>query len=409
LPTQSATIPALPDTVAQVPGDAAGATPDLMKFLATVPDPRDPRGIRHPLVAVLAIAACAVAAGEKTFAEIAEWGQAAGPDVLAAFGARICRHSGRREPPSMDTVRRVLADVDPDALDTAVGLLLAVNTTAPAPAAASETSTDLPTGLAGMLFCDGKTVRAAQNNGATTDTHLLSAMTYDGSVVSQVGVSAKTNEITGFQPLLSSLDITGVLISADALHTQVEHVKHLNSRGAYWLLTVKENHPNLYWTLAGLPWSNAPQHVTVGKGHGRIETRAAWVLPAPPGVKFPGTQQAFLIEREVRYTNGKQRTTAVVLGITNMTSTQAGPRQTLHANRSHWRIENGLHWVSDVTFGEDSSRIHAGNAPRTMATLRNLAIGMHRQAKSTNIAKSLREHRRDTTTVLRLFGIHPTQ
>ena len=134
------------------------------------------------------------------------------------------------------------------------------------------------------------------------------------------------------------------------MHTQVEHVKHLNSRDAYWQLTVKENHPNLYWTLAGLPWCDAPRHVTVGKGHGRIETRTAQVLPAPPGVKFPGTQQAFLIEREVRYTNGKHRTTAVVLGITNMTSAQAGPRQTLHVNRSHWRIENGLHWIRDVTF-----------------------------------------------------------
>jgi len=74
----------------------------------------------------------------------------------------------------------------------------------------------------------------------------------------------------------------------------------------------------------------------------------------------------------------------------------------------HWRIENSLHWVRDVTFGEDASRIRTGNAPRTMATLRNLAIGMHRRAKSANIAKSLREHRRDTTTVLRLFGIQTT-
>jgi len=417
LPEQCATITRLSSALsgAVAAGMAVSDTACLLELLACVSDPRDPRGVRHRLVTVLSLTVLAIAADHNTFTEIGEWAKAASPQLLATVGAYRHAGSGRRIPPSMATIRRVLIEVDGDEVDQVVGSLLNAQTSfppssrspSPAPPAPDGCAVDLPVGVDGLLIIDGKAVRGAGEGTAATWTYLMAAMTGDGKVLGQVGIASKTNEITGFAPLLSTIDIARRLVVADALHTQVKHVEYLNSRDAWWLLTVKENHSNLYWQLAGLAWAQTPVLTTVNKGHGRIETRTVRILPPPAGVKFPGTRQAFLIERDVKYTNGSKRTTAVVLGITNLTSRQAGRRQILDVNRRYWQIENGLHWVRDVTFGEDASRIRTGNAPRVMAAFRNLTIGMFRHDGSTNIAKSRREARQDITPLLHRFGLQP--
>jgi predicted transposase YbfD/YdcC len=148
-----------------------------------------------------------------------------------------------------------------------------------------------------------------------------------GIVVAQREVDGKTNEITCFQPLLSTVDMTGVVVTADALHTQRAHARHLvEERGADYVLTVKENQPTLFAQIDALPWTGVPAHTTENTGHGRVERRTI--------------------------------------------------------------------------------RVPTGGAPRVMASLRNLAIGILRLAGSTNIAAALRHTARDVTRPLALLGIH---
>ncbi|MET7889537.1 transposase family protein, partial [Streptomyces avermitilis] len=189
----------LADTAPTVPDDLPG----LLTCLAQVPDPRRDQGRHHPLAFVLSLAACAVLAGAKSLAAIAEWAADAPPNVLARLGGP-CREPGRGPvAPAEATVRRVLQRIDGDALDTAVGSWLAGRERA---AGQEENDSDrrpLPS-----LAVDGKTVRGARRTDGT-QVHLLAAMTGIGLVTAQREVDATTNEITVFQPLLAPLNLHG--------------------------------------------------------------------------------------------------------------------------------------------------------------------------------------------------------
>jgi predicted transposase YbfD/YdcC len=236
--------------------------------------------------------------------------------------------------------------------------------------------------------------------------HLLTAMTHDsGVVVAQREVDGKTNEMTCLRPLLSTVDMTGVVLTADALHTQREHARYLvEELGADYVLTVKENQPTLFAQLNTLPWAKTPVHGTKDTGHGRVERRTIQTRPAPEGIGFPHTAQVFLIERYVTDTHGGARSSVAILGVTSLTAARAdGPQIAVHV-RKHRGIENKLHCVRDVTFGEDASRVRTGTAPRVMASLRNLAVSVLRLAGHANIAAALRHTARDFTRPLALLG-----
>jgi predicted transposase YbfD/YdcC len=245
---------------------------------------------------------------------------------------------------------------------------------------------------------------------ATVAVHLLSAMTHHtpttgATVLAQVQVQSRTSEVAWFAPLLDQVDLTGVVVTADALHTVREHARYLTGRGADYVFIVKENQHRLYNLLDGLPWRQAPVHTTTDSGHGRTERRTIQVLPAPVNVGFPGAAQVFLIERYITDRATGQISAVAVLGITSLTAHQAGPTQIAGYVRGHWGIENRLHWVRDVTYGEDASRVRTGTAPRVMAGLRNLAISALRLAGHGNIAQALRHMARDVTRPLALLGI----
>lgn len=134
-----------------------------------------------------------------------------------------------------------------------------------------------------------------------------------------------------------------------------------------------------------------PQHQTVDKGHGRIETRRIWCSSELQGyVDFPHHRQVACVERVTTDLKGRllRRETAYL--ITSLDAQRATPARLLALNRGHWTIENSLHWVRDVTFDEDRSRVRRQSAPRLMATLRNLAISIFRLAGERNIAQALR-------------------
>ena len=171
------------------------------------------------------------------------------------------------------------------------------------------------------------------------------------------------------------------------------------------MFTAKKNQHRLHTRLTTQPWPTAHCLTTSGTGHGRLEHRAIQVLPAPDDLDFPGAAQVFRITRDrTDLTSGKHETHTWV-GITSLTHTPADPARIGTLLRGHWEIENRLHWVRDVTYGEDHSRARTGTAPRAMASLRNLVISALRLAGWTNIAQALRHMARDTTRPLTLLGI----
>jgi predicted transposase YbfD/YdcC len=364
--------------------DVPEAPAALLATLRTVPDPRKPRGRRHRLPGILAIAVCAVIAGARSFVAIAEWAAAATPAALAKLGVT-------GEVPCESTIRRTINKVDANGLDLIVGAWAALRASNPKNFR--------------VIAVDGKSLRGSATAGGRCR-HLLAAFTHiSGIVLGQLDVDLKTNEIPMFSTLLDSIDLLGALVTADALHCQKDHAKYLvEQRGAHYLLTVKNNQPNLRKQLAGLPWADVPvTHTQNGRGHGRVEKRTLKVVTVPAGILFPHAAQAVQVTRKIRKRNSRTWRTETVYAVTDLTAAQARPDQLATWLRGHWCIEVRLHWVRDVTFGEDGSQIRTGNGPQVMATLRNLAITLHRLAGATNIAKALRHHARDVKHPLTLL------
>lgn len=370
----------------------------LLDHLAAVPDPRQRRGIRHAWRTLLAIAAVAVAAGARSLTAVAEWTADAPEQVLALLGVRRDPLTGDFHIPHEATIRRALAIVDADALDAAVCSWI--------------TARILTGGVAGTprraFAVDGKTLRGARSGGGEA-VHLLSAVDHaTGAVVAQTDVDGKTNEITRFRPLLDSVDLTGCVITADALHTQRDHAQFLvGEKNAHYLLIVKKNQPNQYRQLTALPWRQVEiGHRSKDRGHGREERRTVKVVSVAAGLLFPYALQAMQIKRQVRSLGaGAKWRTVTVYAITSLPPHHARPADLAAWIRGHWTIENKLHYVRDVAYGEDHSQTRTGNAPRAMATLRNLAISALRLAGETNIAQALRRLGRDATRPLALLGI----
>jgi hypothetical protein len=154
-----------------------------------------------------------------------------------------------------------------------------------------------------------------------------------------------------------------------------------------------------------------PQHTTVDKGHGRIETREIWTsVDLNDFVDFPYVEQVFCIRRTTTDLNGnivkgRKSTVELAYGVTSMTPQNASPAELLGYNRGHWEIENRLHYVRDMTYDEDRSQVRKKQRPHAMASLRNLAISLLRLAGAENIAAATRHLGRQFERPLRLLGI----
>lgn len=374
--------------------DAGEVPPDLLTALGQLPDPRKRRGVRHPFTAILGLAVCAVLAGARSFTAIAEWSADLPPTVRARLGI------GRRSP-CETTIRRVLQRLDPERFDQVVSSWLADRRDPdPAPTTAGSQAPRAPRAVA----IDGKTIRGARAVDGRAP-HLLAAFDHDsGVVLGQTAVDEKTNEINAFASLLDRIELTGTVVTADALHTQTKHAHYLHSRGAHYLLTVKGNQPTLYRELKKLPWQQVPTvDVTTDKGHGRIETRTMKLLQAPASITFPNVHLAIELTRRRKPLHDRRWATETVYLITDLDYQQATPALLADVQRGHWGIENRLHWVRDVTYAEDLSQVRSGAGPQVMATLRNLAISLHRKTGAANIAAACRHVSRHPSRVLPLL------
>jgi len=203
----------------------------LIEMLRTLVDPRKRRGVRHPLVTVVAISVCAALSGARSFKAIAEWAKDLNRDTLRRLGSQ------RWRAPSEPTVRRVLQKLDADRLDVEIGRWLLPHCR-----------------VAGQgLSVDGKTLRGAHDAGQTAP-HLLSAILHqEGIVLAQRAVGEKTNEIPELPHLLAPLPIQGAVVTADALHAQKETARYVvEVKKADYLFTVKDNQPTLKQDIADL-------------------------------------------------------------------------------------------------------------------------------------------------------------
>lgn len=357
----------------------------LRAHLERVPDPRSRRGRWYPLVSVLLICSCAVVSGARTIEEIAEWGQRAAVGLLARMGVR--RHlPGHYRAPSHPTLTRILAAVDGDALDTAVGAYLAEHDRGDVQAAAAP-------GRA--IAVDGKAL-AGSAHLVQRHRHLLSAVSHAPATITlaQREVGAKTNETAAFRPLLESLDLAGAVITFDAMHSVKDQVRWLvQDKDAHYLAVIKGNQPTAFAQLTNLPWDEVPiAHTASQSGHGRRESRSLKTLTlaaSTGGLAFPYGRQALRVHRR-RQETGRKQSRETVYAVTSLDVHQATPADLAGYVRGHWAVENSSHHVRDRTFAEDASTVHTGTAPRAMASLRNLAIGRLRLLGATNIAKTTR-------------------
>jgi predicted transposase YbfD/YdcC len=386
------------DTTAPAPV-TDGEQNGLLTALAKVPDPRDPRGIRYPLSAVLAVAVCAVMAGASSFAAITDWlydldepGR-----TRLGFGDAV---------PAGTTMWRLLIRLDATLLATVLAGWLNTRTGRPGP---------VPRRYRRVVAVDGKTLRSARL-GDGRQVHLLSALdTATGIVLAQVTVDTKSNEITSFVPLLDAVErvlgtLAGVLFIADALHTQTGHADEVAARGAHLLVQVKANRPTLFKQLKRLPWAQIPVgDRTRERGHGRCETRTvkAVTVQTPGGIAFSHAQQAVRITR-TRIVAGKTSRETAYLTV-SLPAGHATARDLQTWIRRHWHIENRLHHVRDVTLREDLHQARTGTGPAVIATLRNTAIGWHRITGATNIARATRQaNRRSHDLIIAVTSSNPT-
>jgi predicted transposase YbfD/YdcC len=381
-------------------------SPQLLAYLAAVPDPRRARGRRHRLIAILAMAAAAVLAGARSIAAIAEWAADTPQPVRAALGAR------RDAPnhwavPAEATICRTLARLDADALAGAIGAWLADHHRHDPGEGVGPDQRKRPQQRA--VAVDGKTLRGAHPpDGDSRPVHLLAAMEHASrAVLAQRQVGGAPEEVPAFQPLLDGLDLAGAVVTADALHTHPDAAEFLVAgKQAHYLFTVKANQPTLLARCQRLPWHRVPVlDTTRDQAHGRIEQRTLKAVTVGH-FGFPHTAQVLQVTRKTRALRTRRWRTMTVYAVTSLAFAQARPAQLADLIRGHWAIE-AVHHVRDVTFAEDTSQVRTGAGPSVMACLRNLVIGVLCRAGPVNLAAELRRHARDPRRPLASLGISP--
>jgi predicted transposase YbfD/YdcC len=370
---------AVTDVVTNEAGEAALArVTALAAVFAQVNDPRKPKGIRHPIAAVLTVLTMALLCGARDFRQAADRVGELPQPLLEAAGARRHPVLGIRIPPGRDTLRRLAETLDAAVMDRLICTWL-------------NTLLDAHVGIG--LALDGKTVRNTRP-GTTTglDVQLFSAMRHDTAIViAQVQVPADTTEVTQIAALLDPIDITGMAITADAAHPSHDTAAYLLQRKAGYVFTVKGNRPALLAAIAErLPAAVPATAAATSAEHrnGYQITRTIWTAPAD-GVDFPGATQVFRIRRDTYAPDGQRVSKHILHGVTSLTCTAT---QIATHVRGHWGIENRVHWTRDVLLGEDAHHAYLGNVAHTMAALRNLAIALIRLAGHTRIKHIMERH-----------------
>ena len=348
----------------------------IQAYFADLDDPRIERNRKHPLMNILTIAILGVLCGADTWVDIQRYGEAK-RDWLASF---LDLSNGI---PSHDTFGRVFRWLDAEQFQAQF--------VAWTQRLCQATSGEL-------VALDGKKLRRSQDRLHERDgIWMVSAWVSDNRLVlGQRRVDDKSNEITAVPELLAALDLTGCIVTLDALNTQTAIAGHIVKAQADYILPVKENQGTLYEDLEllfeGFETENyvAVPHDTakrVSEGHDRREVRQCWVVTEPEYRAYLRREASWpkltsLVKLlTVRTTARKTEVTVRYF----ISSWSASAQAFLARIREHWQIENGLHWVLDIAFREDESRIRKDHAPQNMAVLRHMALNLLKQETSVKV------------------------
>jgi len=361
-------------------GTEGGGTMDeseltsLLDAFGDLPDPRSERNQDHPLMSILLIALCAVISGADNWVHIEEYGKSKQSWLETMFELP-------HGIPSHDTFGRVFRFMNPQAFQERF-LKWVENWRG--------------SGLSGVVALDGKQMRGARDVPLEkAGLYMVSAWAVEqGIVLGQRKVADKSNEITALPELLDVLDIAGCIVTIDAMGCQTEIATKIVQQEADYMLAVKGNQGTLAEDIAELftgfeqdRWHqvNYDYHKTVNKDHARLEIRHCWVVSNPEYLTYlrrfadwPHLHSLVKIVSQ-RQLNGKT-TTATRYFISSLLPTA---QRALAVCRDHWQIENGLHWILDVTFGQDYNRVHKDHAPENLAVLQHIALNLVKQEKST--------------------------
>lgn len=336
----------------------------------------DPRAINvsHRLLDMIVITICGLISGADSWTELEAYGNA----KISWLGEFLELEHGI---PSHDTFGRVFAQLDPE--EVKQGFQSCVNVIAEL--------------IEGQIAIDGKQVRRSHDrNHEKAAIHMVSAWGVDnGLVIGQEKVGEKTNEIVAIPYLLKLLNIANCVITIDAMGCQKEIAKTIIASQANYVLATKENQKNLHDTLEKL-FENEKErqrvecdyHKTVNKGHGRIEIRECWATDAPEYLDYiaedigdwAGLRSLIFIRSERRI--GEETSAETRLFIS---SCPPEAKQVMRYIRSHWEIENKLHWVLDMAFREDESRVRQGYAAENLAILRHLCLNLLKQETTAKV------------------------
>jgi predicted transposase YbfD/YdcC len=347
---------------------AARKLRSLVAHFESLEDPRLERTRKHNLLDIIALTICAVISGADSWVAVEKYGQAKLP-WLQGF---LQLPNGI---PSHDTIGRFFAALCPEQFRACFAAWVA------------EVAECL--GLK-QIAIDGKTQRRSHDRGkGKAALHLISAWAVGNHLIlGQEAVDQKSNEITAIPKLLALLDLEGALVTIDAMGCQREIAEQIVEQKGDYLLTVKENQPTLYAEIERLEqaaladdYAGASHSGTQEHSHGRQELRACWVLTdleeLQERVGWPGLRSVIVVVRD--RTVGEQNSCEKHYYIS---SRKLSAKMFLQAVRSHWGIENSLHWVLDVVFAEDDSRVRTDHGPDNFGLLRRMAISMLKAEQS---------------------------
>ncbi len=352
--------------------------PSISKHFSQIQDPRRDNK-RHKLIDIITIAICGVICGADSYEHIVVFGKAK-YDWLKDF---LELPHGI---PSSDTFERIFTRIDPEEFKSSfMSWIDAICT--------------LTEGE--IVSIDGKTLRRShdKSNGKST-IHMVSAWaSANGIVIGQRKTDDKSNEITAIPKLLKTLEIEGCIVTIDAMGCQKNIAKTIVEKGADYVFSLKGNQGNLHEDIRlyfqdqlkeNFKNTNFDYHETTDGGHGKIEIRRYWTISDIDWLQgrenWKNLKTICMVQRERHFEEKIESETSYYIGSIENDAEKFG-----HSIRSHWGVENSLHWVLDVTFREDECRIRKGNAPENFAVLRHIALNMIK--KETSLKKSVKSRR----------------